>query len=47
MKGSVLDTKRKEFEELFYQNLSDYAIAKKLGINHCTIFKWRKKHGYL
>ena len=47
MKGSVLDTKRKEFEELFYQNLSDYAIAKKLGINHCTIFKWRKKHGYM
>lgn len=46
MKGSILDTKVKEFEELFNQNLSDYSIAKKLGVNHCTVFQWRKKHGY-
>ena len=47
MKGSILDTKVKEFEELFNQNLSDYIIAEKLGVNHCTVFQWRKKHGYI
>ena len=46
MKGSILDTKVKEFEELFNQNLSDHAIARKLGVNHCTIYQWRKKHNY-
>ena len=46
MKGSILDTKVKEFEKLFNQNLSDYVIATKLGVNHCTVFQWRKKHGY-
>lgn len=47
MKSSILDTKVKEFENLFNQNLSDYVIAERLGVNHCTVFKWRKKKGYL
>jgi hypothetical protein len=47
MKGSILDNKKEEFEDLFNQGLSDYKIARKLGINHCTVFQWRKKHNYI
>ena len=35
------------FEKLFNDGLSDYKIAKILGLNQATIFQFRKKHGYI
>ena len=44
---SKIDNVREEFESLFNQGLSDYKIAEILGVNHVTVFQYRKKHGYI
>ena len=47
MKGSKIDLRKEEFERMFNAGFSDYKIAKALGMNHCTVFQYRKKHGYI
>lgn len=44
-KVAKIDNKR--FEELFNQGLSDYAIAKELGMSPDGIYSHRMRHGYL
>lgn len=47
MKGSKIDLQKEKFESLFKAGLSDYKIAKELGVNHVTVFQYRKKHNYV
>ncbi|MBQ9391992.1 MAG: hypothetical protein IJU02_07395 [Lachnospiraceae bacterium] len=47
MKGSKIDLRKEEFERMFNEGFSDYKIADALGINHCTVFQYRKKHNYI
>lgn len=47
MKSSKIDLQKEKFEELFNAGLSDYKIAKELGMNHASVFQYRKKHGYI
>lgn len=47
MTGSRIDLQKEKFEELFNTGLSDYKIAKELGMNHASVFQYRKKHGYI
>lgn len=47
MVHSKIEENLELFEKLFNEGLSDYKIAKILGLNHATIFQFRKKHGYI
>lgn len=47
MKGSKIDLRKEEFERMFNAGFSDYKIAKILGMSHCTVFQYRKKHNYI
>lgn len=47
MKGSKIDLQKEKFEKMFNAGFSDYKIAKELKMNHCSVFQYRKKHGYV
>ena len=44
--SKVAKIDNKKFEELFNKGLSDYAIAKELGMSPDGIFSHRMRHGY-
>ena len=43
--GKPIDPKTIEMEALYYQNFSDRAIARKLGVSRYMVYTWRASYG--